>query len=171
MLDLSVIILTYNEERHIARSIDNVKRIAKQVYVVDSYSTDKTCDIAREHGAVVLQNKYVNQAQQFIWAMENCPVKTEWTMRLDADEYLTDELIEEVEKKLPLLPANVAGCMLPRNVVLFGRELKHGKLRTIRLMRLWRTGKAMMEQRWMDEQIYVTEGDTVDMKHRFIDEN
>ena len=85
MLDLSVIILAYNEERHIARSIDNAKRIAKQVYVVDSYSTDKTCDIARERGAIVLQNKYVNQAQQFIWAMENCSVKTEWTMRLDAD--------------------------------------------------------------------------------------
>ena len=171
MQELSIIILTYNEEKHIERCINNAKRIAKQVYVVDSYSTDKTCDIARAHGVIVLQNKYVNQAQQFIWAMENCPVKTEWTMRLDADEYLTDELIEEVEKKLPLLPANVTGCMLPRNVVLFGRELKHGKLRTIRLMRLWRTGKAMMEQRWMDEQIYVTEGDTVDMKHRFIDEN
>lgn len=75
MLDLSVIILTYNEEKHIARCIDNVKRIAKQIYVVDSYSTDSTCDIACEHGAIVFRNKYVNQAQQFIWAMENCPIK------------------------------------------------------------------------------------------------
>lgn len=171
MLDLSVIILTYNEEKHIARCIDNVKRIAKQIYVVDSYSTDSTCDIACEHGAIVFRNKYVNQAQQFIWAMENCPIKTEWTMRLDADEYLTDGLVTELEEKLPLLSDNVTGCMLPRNVVLLGRELKHGKLRTIRLMRLWRTGKAMMELRWMDEQIFVTEGDTVDMKHLFIDEN
>lgn len=92
-------------------------------------------------------------------------------MRLDADEYLTNELIAELEERLPFLSINITGCMLPRNVALLGRELKHGKLRTIRLMRLWRTGKAMMEQRWMDEQIYVTEGDTVDMKHRFIDEN
>ena len=171
MLDLSVIILTYNEERHIARSIDNVKRIAKQVYVVDSYSTDKTCDIAREHGAVVLQNKYVNQAQQFIWAMENCPIKTEWTMRLDADEYLTNELIAELEEKVPLLPANVTGCMLPLMVKFLGKPLKHGKIHKIQILRLGRTGKAMMEQRWMDERCYVTEDEVVSMNNYFIDEN
>lgn len=171
MLNLSVIILTYNEEKHIARSIDNAKRIARQVYVVDSYSTDKTCDIAREHGAVVLQNKYVNQAQQFIWAMENCPIKTAWTMRMDADEYLTDELITELEEKVPSLPANITGCMLPLMVKFLGKPLKHGKVHKIQILRLWRTGKAMMEQRWMDERCYVTEGEVVSMNNYFIDEN
>ena len=171
MLDLSVIILTYNEEKHIARCIDNVKRIAKQIYVVDSYSTDSTCDIAREHGAIVLQNKYVNQAQQFIWAMENCPIKTEWTMRLDADEYLTDELIVELKGKLSLLPIDVTGCMLPLMVKFLGRPLKYGKIRKIQILRLWRTGKAMMEQRWMDERCYVIEGKVVAMNNYFIDEN
>ncbi len=61
----------------------------------------------------MLQNKYVNQAQQFIWAMENCPIKTEWTMRLDADEYLTDELIVELKGKLSLLLIDVTGCIKP----------------------------------------------------------
>ena len=119
----------------------------------------------------MLQNKYVNQAQQFIWAMENCPIKTEWTMRLDADEYLTDELIVELKGKLSLLPIDVTGCMLPLMVKFLGRPLKYGKIRKIQILRLWRTGKAMMEQRWMDERCYVIEGKVVAMNNYFIDEN
>lgn len=171
MLDITVIILTYNEELHIARCVDNVKRVAKQVYVVDSYSTDRTCEIAREHGAVVLQNKYVNQAQQFIWALDNCSVDTVWTMRMDADEYLTDELIDELNDKLPTLPATTSGCRFPLAVAFLGRKLKYGKIRKIRILRFWRTGLARMEQRWMDERCYVTEGDVVDLKNEFVDEN
>lgn len=171
MLDISVIILSYNEELHIARCIDNVKRIATKVFVVDSYSTDRTCEIAKEHGAEVLQNRYVNQSQQFIWAMEHCPIKTVWTMRMDADEYLTDELVEEIERRLPTMPKTVTGCYLPLMVRFLGRDLHYGKIKKIRIMRIWRTGKAKMEQRWMDERCYVTEGEVVALKHYFIDEN
>ena len=98
MQDITAIILTYNEEKHIARCIDNVQHVTKKVYVVDSFSTDRTCEIAQAHGAIVLQNKYVNQAQQFQWALDNIQIDTEWTMRMDADEYLTEELIEELGK-------------------------------------------------------------------------
>lgn len=171
MKDVSCIILTFNEERHIARCIENVKRIATKIFVVDSFSTDRTCEIAKEHGAEVFQNKYVNQSQQFIWAMEHCPIKTEWTMRMDADEYLTDELLDEIKRKLPLLPISVTGCELPLMVKFLGRNLRHGKIKKIHIMRIWRTGKAKMEQRWMDERCYVIEGATVAMNHYFVDEN
>ena len=171
MSDITAIILTYNEEKHIRRCIENVKQVSKVVYVIDSFSEDCTCKIAKECGAVVLRNKYINQAQQFQWALENCPIDTAWTMRMDADEYLTDKLIEEIKQTLPKLPKAVTGCMMARNVVFLGKELKYGKLRTIRLMRLWRTGKAKMEQRWMDEHLYVTEGKTIKLKHVFIDDN
>lgn len=171
MQDISCIILTFNEEKHIARCIDNVKRVAKRVFVVDSFSTDMTCEIAREHGAEVLQNRYINQSQQFIWALENCTIDTTWTMRLDADEYLTDELITEIEQSLCFFPESITGCMIPRNVMFLGKILKYGKPRKILLMRLWRTGKARMEQRWMDEQLYVTEGKTLKLKNFFIDDN
>lgn len=171
MLDITTIILTFNEEKHIKRCIEHAKRIAKVIYVIDSFSTDNTCQIAKECGAIVLQNKYFNQAQQFIWALENCLIDTTWTMRLDADEYITDKLALEIEQTLPNLPEKITGCMIPRNVVLLGKELKYGKLRTIRLMRLWRTGKAKMENRWMDEQLYITEGYTINMKQYLLDDN
>ena len=168
---ITAIILTKNEELHIQRCIENLNRVCSRIYVVDSFSTDRTCEIAAECGAVVLQNKYVNQAQQFQWALDNCPVDTAWVMRMDADEYLTDELIDEISVKLPNLSYDVTGVNLIRNVRFLGRTLRYGNLKPISIMRLWRTGSAYMEQRWMDERIVLKYGEAVTFNKRFIDEN
>ena len=168
---ITAIVLTKNEELHIQRCIENLNRVCSKIYVVDSFSTDRTCEIAAECGAVVLQNKYVNQAQQFQWALDNCPVDTAWVMRMDADEYLTDELIAEIKEKLPSLRPEISGVNLTRSVRFLGRVLRFGNLRPVRIMRLWRAGTAYMEQRWMDERIVLKEGECVTFKHRFIDDN
>ena len=168
---ITAIILTKNEELHIQRCIENLNRVCSRIYVVDSFSTDRTCEIAAECGAVVLQNKYINQAQQFQWALDNCPVDTAWVMRMDADEYLTDELIDEISIKLPNLSSDVTGVNLIRNVRFLGRTLRYGNLKPISIMRLWRTGSAYMEQRWMDERIVLKFGEAVTFNKRFIDEN
>lgn len=170
-LDLSVIILTYNEELHIRRCLENAFRVAKEVFVIDSFSTDRTCEIAGECGAVVLQNKYVNQAQQFQWALDNCPIKSEWTLRMDADEYLTDELIDELETTIPRLPEDITGCYLPLRVAFMGRILKHGLPHQVQILRLWRTGSVYMEQRWMDERCVLTRGTAIHLKNSFVDHN
>ena len=171
MLSITAIILTYNEELHIRRCIENMMQVCQSVYVVDSYSTDRTCQIASELGAVVLQNKYVNQAQQFQWALENCPVETDWTIRMDADEYLTDALIAEIQRKTVDLPAGVIGVSFKRNVRFMNHTIRFGMPGPVRILRMWRTGKAYMEQRWMDERMVLTEGEAVTFKHFFIDEN
>ena len=168
---ITAIILTKNEELHIQRCIENLRRVCSKIYVVDSFSTDRTCEIASDCGAIVLQNKYVNQAQQFQWALDNCPVDTGWVMRMDADEYLTDELIAEIKEKLPSLRPEISGVNLTRSVRFLGRVLRFGNLRPVRIMRLWRAGTAYMEQRWMDERIVLKEGECVTFKHRFIDDN
>lgn len=170
-LDISAIILTKNEELHIQRCIENLNMVCSRIYVVDSFSTDRTCEIAAECGAVVLQNKYVNQAQQFQWALDNCPVDTAWVMRMDADEYLTDELIDEISIKLPNLSSDVTGVNFIRNVRFLGRTLRYGNMKPISIMRLWRVGSAYMEQRWMDERIVLKYGEAVTFNKRFIDEN
>lgn len=170
-LSLSVIILTFNEELHIRRCIENVFRVAKEVYVIDCFSKDKTVEIAENCGAMVLQHEYINQAQQFQWALDNCPITSDWTLRMDADEYLTDELIEEMEKYLPILPENVTGCYLPLRVVFMGKMLKHGLLHQVQILRLWRTGTVYMEQRWMDERCVLKKGKSISLKHSFVDHN
>lgn len=170
-LDLSVIILTYNEELHIERCIRNLQQVCQQMFVVDSFSTDDTCEIAERCGATIFQNKYVNQAQQFQWALDNCPIKTAWTLRMDADEYLTDELIRELGTMLPTLSDDVTGCFLPLRVVFMGKMLKHGLHHQVQILRLWRTGCVYMEQRWMDERCVLTRGRAVNMKNSFVDHN
>lgn len=170
-LSISVIILTFNEELHIRRCIENAFRVASEVFVIDCFSKDRTVDIAKECGATVLQHEYVNQAQQFQWALDNCEIKTGWTLRLDADEYLTDELIEELQNKLPSLPQDVTGCNLPLRVVFMGKMLKHGLHHQVQILRLWRTGTVYMEQRWMDERCVLKNGTAITLKNSFVDHN
>ena len=107
-LDLSVIVLAGNEDIHMKRCLDRITPYAKEVFVIDCFSTDKTVDIARQYENVtVLQNKWVNYATQFNWALEHAPIKTEWVLKLDADEYLEDALIERMQRELPTLPEDV----------------------------------------------------------------
>ena len=171
MLDLSVIILTYNEELHIRRCLENVLPFAKKVFVVDCFSTDKTKEIALRLGAEVVEHAWPgNQAEQFNWALDNLPISTEWVLRLDADEYLLPELVEELREKLPTLPEDVTGIIFNRRHIFMGKWMRRG-IYPVKLLRVFRHGKGMCEQRLMDEHIQLTEGRAVEFEHDFCDHN
>lgn len=171
MLDLSVIILTYNEEIHIRRCLENVRTFAKEVFIIDSYSTDKTLEIAKEYQAVILQNKWENNyAKQLNWGLRHAPIKTKWILRLDADEYLMPELIEELNCKLPVLADDITGVIFNRRHIFMGKWMKRG-IYPVKLLRLFRTGKGVCEQRLMDEHIQLLEGQSVEFEHDFCDHN
>ena len=172
MLDLSVIILTYNEEIHIRRCLENVKQFASKVYIVDCFSIDRTAQIAKELGAEVIEHEWPgNQAEQFNWALDNLPITTEWILRLDADEYLLPGLIEELLEKLPVIPESVSALSLSRARAFCGKILHHGIVNNIRIIRIFRKGKARYEKRLMDEHLSVLSGETIDMKNQFVDDN
>ena len=171
MLDLSVIILTYNEELHIRRCLENVLPFAKKVFVVDCFSTDKTKEIAMGLGAEVVEHVWPgNQAEQFNWALDNLPIFTEWMLRLDADEYLLPELVEELREKLPTLSEDVTGIIFNRRHIFMGKWMRRG-IYPVKLLRVFRHGKGMCEQRLMDEHIQLTEGRAVEFEHDFCDHN
>lgn len=172
MLDISVIILTYNEEIHIRRCLENVNCFASNVFVIDCFSTDKTVEIAESLGANVIQHAWPgNQAEQFNWALDNLKIKTNWILRLDADEYVTNELIDELNEKLPHLSEQVSAVVLPLGRAFLGRILKHGIVNGIKMIRLFRVGKVRYEVRLMDEHLKVLEGDIVSFNGKFIDDN
>lgn len=172
MLDLSVIILTYNEEIHIRRCLENVKQFASKVYVVDCFSIDRTAQIAKELGAEVIEHEWPgNQAEQFNWALDNLPITTEWILHLDADEYLLPGLIEELLEKLPVIPESVSALSLSLARAFCGKILHHGIVNNIRIIRIFRKGKARYEKRLMDEHLSVLSGETIDMKNQFVDDN
>jgi glycosyltransferase involved in cell wall biosynthesis len=167
MLDLSVIVLTYNEELHIRRCIENVLPIAKDIFLVDSFSADKTVEIAESLGAKVYQNKWENNhAKQLNWGLTHLPIQTRWALRLDADEYLTNELIEEIREKLPTINEDITGIILRREQYCFGKWVH-----PLKLLRIFEYGKGTCEQRWMDEHIQLSSGKTIEFEHKFLDYN
>jgi len=170
--NISVIILTYNEEIHIARCINSLKAIAKHVFIVDSFSTDKTIEIAESLGAEIYHHQWKNYADQFQWGCDNCPIDTDWIMRMDADEYLEPDLQMEILQNLVRVSDDVDGIYLKRKVFFYGKWLRHGGLYPLILLRIWRKNKGRIEQRWMDEHIIITNnGKTIQFENDFIDEN
>lgn len=171
MLDISVIILTYNEEIHIRRCIENVLPFAREIFIVDSHSTDATVDIARALGAEVYAHDWPgNQAAQFNWALDNLPITSTWILRLDADEYLLPDLITEMQAKVPQLPCHVTGVELKRRHIFMERWMRRGTY-PVKILRLFRYGKAVCEQRLMDEHICLLEGTCVTFDNDFCDHN
>lgn len=157
--DLTVIILTFNEERHIARCIASVQGFAARVVVVDSFSTDRTRDLAIQFGAEVMTNSWKNHATQFNWALDNADIRTTWIMRLDADEVVLPDLADALSPPaLAKWGRNICGLTVNRQIHFLGRWIRHGGIYPIPVLRVWRTGLGRCEDRWMDEHILVTGG-------------
>lgn len=172
MLDLTAIILTYNEEEHIERSLLSAMEVAKHLLVVDSFSSDKTVEIACSLGAKVVQHSFKNQADQLQWALDHCNLQTEWVLRLDADEYLEPALISEIQQTVPGLPGDVDGIYLRRKTVFMERWIRYGGVYPLFLMRIWRRHKGRVEQRWMDEHIVLPAGaKTLIARGHLVDDN
>jgi len=171
MLPISVVILTYNEEQHIERCIANAQRFAKEIFLVDSYSTDRTVTIAEDMGAVVLQNTWENNyAKQFNFGLEHLAITQPWVFRLDADEYLTDALIDELHSKFKTLSSDVSGVIFERKMYFLNELMTKGMLQ-MNMLRLFRNGHGFCEERWMDEHIVLTKGQSVLFENYFVDHN
>ena len=171
MLDITVVILTFNEEMHIERCLRNVNEFAKKVYVIDSLSTDKTVEIAERMGAIVVPHAWPgNQAAQFNWALDHIQIDTEWVLRLDADEYLLPELIEEMKEKVSSLPKSITGVTFKRRHIFLDKWMKKGTY-PVMILRMFRYGKAVCEQRLMDEHIELLEGESITFENDFVDHN
>ena len=170
-MNVSVIVLACNEEIHIRRCLEKVKPLSNQVLVVDCYSSDQTVSMARQSGAQVFQNSWEGlYSRQFNWALDHLPIQTTWVLRLDADEYLSPELVEEIKAKLDTLPDDVTGVSFYLRRVFMGRVIRRGMPR-IKMIRLFRYGKARCEQRLMDEHIELLEGRSVEFEGEFADHN
>lgn len=148
---ITALILTFNEEQHIERCIRSLTGIVERVCVIDSFSTDRTVEIAESLGAEVFQNPWPGHAAQFQWGLNTVGVTSKWTLRIDADEYLDEDLRATLSGTWA--QPDINGYYLRRKIVFLGRPITHGFFYPLRIMRLWRTGQGRMEQRRMDEHI------------------
>jgi glycosyltransferase involved in cell wall biosynthesis len=169
-MKLVAIILTFNEEQHLERCISSLMGVATEVVVADCFSTDATLDIARAHGARVIQREWVNHAKQFNWALTQIDTDTNWVLRIDADEVLTPGLVAEIQTRLPGIGPGIDGVYWGRRMTFQGCLIRYGGVFPVRVLRLFRYGRGQCENRWMDEHIKVS-GPTVDFSGEMIDDN
>lgn len=173
-MKLTVIILTYNEEQHLARCLESASQLTPNIVVVDCFSTDRTVEIAQSFGATVLQRAWDgSHSTQVNWALDQLSqlsIQTEWVMRIDADEVLTPELVSQIQSTLPTVGPQINGVSCIRKMNFQGKLIRFGGVGKNRVMRLFRYGFGQSESRWMDEHIKV-EGQTIALSGAMIDDN
>lgn len=146
-MTLSVVIITFNEETNLPRTLASVTW-ADEIIVVDSGSTDRTVEIAKSYGAKVWVEPWKGFATQKNSALEKA--SCEWILSLDADEEATPELKYDVENIIcDQSPKD--GYFIPRRNLFLGRFIRHGGFYPDAKLRLFRRGTARFEDRLVHE--------------------
>ena len=146
--DITAIILTKNEEVNITDCIKSIMKTVKRIVVVDSYSTDKTVELAKKCGAEVYQHTFENYAKQYMFAVQISQIKTVWTLRIDADERLTPDSANELEQLCNgNMNTDVAGIVLRFKKNFLGKDLYHGGVYPWKKMNCYKTNYGAIEDR------------------------
>lgn len=136
MNEITVIILTKNEEKNIVSVIQNALLLTKNILVVDSGSTDKTVELAEVNGAIVIYRAWDNDfSAQRNFALEH--IDTEWVLYLDADERLDAKLCQSI--KTALNSKKLKQYSIMRKIHAFGFEYKHGIFKPDEVLRIFPT--------------------------------
>lgn len=134
---LSVIIITFNAGSDIILCLESISSWAGEIFIVDSFSTDNTIDLARRYTPNIVQHPFEGFAAQRNWALENLPLKYEWVLFLDQDEQVMPDLAEEIQKVVSSDSAQ-AGFYIKRRFIFMRRWLKHGGYYPGAVLRLFR---------------------------------
>ena len=178
LLPLSVIVAVRNEEENLARCLESLASVG-EVYVVDSFSTDSSPEIARSFGAKVVQFRYEGGwPKKRQWALDTLPLSYEWVLLLDADESLTPELVLEIQKAIR--NPGVDGYYVGLDMHFLGRHLRHCGA-TFYKLSLFRRGKGRFECRtahqdtsMCDMEIHehvIVDGVTARLQNRLVHRN
>ena len=171
MQSISIIILTLNEEKHIERCLKSLLLFTDKIFIVDSGSTDRTIEIADSLGAKVIHNQWITYATQFNVGIAKNPFQTEWLMRMDADEYVTPELAQEINDTLNGFSDDTSGFYIKRRVFFMNQWIRRGGYYPIWLLRIWKNGQGICEELWMDEHIKLSGDKTIQLKNDIVDHN
>jgi glycosyltransferase involved in cell wall biosynthesis len=155
---LSIIILTFNEEANLGAAIESVKGWAAEIFVVDSFSTDRTVDIAlayADQGVRVVQHRFENYSAQWNWALTHLPIEQPWTLKLDADERATEPFRSEVSARISSARPEEVAFIVHWRLIFMDRWLRWGGLYPNGNTRLWRTGQAYFGKRDVNEHLVV----------------
>ncbi len=167
---VSVVVLTFNEERNVAACLDSVKAWAARVFVVDSGSVDATLAIARGRGAEVVSHPFETHAKQWQWALATLPIETDWVLGLDADQQVTPELAEQIAGLLRE-GTDAAGVFVRRRQIFRGKWIRFGGYYPKYLLKLFRHSLAMVDAGDLVDHHFSVSGTTVSLTGDLIEDN
>ena len=159
MPELSVVIITFNEEANILRTLESVRPFADEIVVVDSMSSDRTASICKDFGCRVYEREFDGYGTQKQFAVDQS--SNDWVFSIDADEVVTEELQREIKamfagKKVPGLPApEHPAYRVPRCLHFMGRVLRHSGVGREYLLRLFDRTKGGFTRVAVHEEIKV----------------
>jgi len=153
-MDISAVIITYNEEKRLEAALKSVAGVASEIIIVDSFSSDDTVKIAKKYTNKVFRQKWTNFADQKNFA--NSRASFPWILSLDADERLSPELREELLQIKSGEPDS-SGFSMPRKVFYLGKWIRHSVWYPDRKIRLFRKDKARWEGEYVHEKLVIEE--------------
>ncbi len=165
---LSVIILSFNEETNLPACLDSLGGLRCSVFVLDSFSTDKTPQIAQARGVSFHQHAFENYAVQRNWSQRNLPILTPWMLHLDADERLTPELVSEINSLMENPPPNIDGYLFRKRTIFMGKWIRHGGHYPSYHLRLFRLGSGRCEDRLYDQH-FIVDGPVKRLHNDYLD--
>lgn len=145
---LSVIVLTFNEEKYIKDCMESLKW-CKDLLVVDSGSTDATPEICRRYTDKVVHHPFKNYSTQREWAVSQV-TESDWILFVDSDERVTPELAQETQDRLNDPKEDVVGYYIPHKQYFWGKWLRHGECWPCYGMKLFRKDKV----RWSGREVH-----------------
>lgn len=141
---VSVMIPTLNEAANLPRCLDHLLW-ADEIVVIDSGSTDQTCDIARAYGVTVIDFRWNHRwPKKRGWALNNVPFKHPWVLMVDADEWIMPELAQEIAQAIK--SDKYVGYYINRKFIFMGRWIKHCGYYPSWNLRLLRRGYGQFER-------------------------
>jgi glycosyltransferase involved in cell wall biosynthesis len=164
---LAVVMISLNEAHHLEAVLDNLQGFAREVFLVDSYSSDGTVDLALRRGVKVVQRAFRGFGEQWNFALQELPISAPWTMKLDPDERLSERLKASVLDAIGRDPGERAGeptlsrAHAPADAYTLDRRLWFlGKALPVRqrILRLWRTGRCRFSDVAVNEHPLVEGG-------------
>ena len=161
-MNLSLVMITKNEEKNIAKSLNSVKDLVSEIIVVDSGSTDNTVEIAQQYGAKIFKRDFDSFSNQKNYAMSLAT--NDWILHLDADEVLSPELKQEIAQTIP--NTEYDGFYLIRTNFFLGKKMKHSGMNKEYRLRLAKKSLSKYSGGIIHEELK-TEGKTDTMKNVF----
>jgi glycosyltransferase involved in cell wall biosynthesis len=173
-LPITAVVLTFNEELNLQACLESIGGWTASIMVIDSGSTDRTLEIARRHGAVLMEHPFESHATQWRWALDQLPPSANWILALDADQRITPQLQDELTRLFEVGQAQLAefeGAYINRRQIFRGTWIRHGGYYPKYLLKLFRRDKVLLDEFDMVDHHFYVQGPVVKLQCDLVEEN